>query len=544
MKIAVSQINTTIGDFDGNANRMISQIDWAAEQGADLVVFPELTTCGYPPRDLLEKQLFVQRNLECVERVAEHNKDVGVVLGFVSPNESQTGRGLYNAAALLHGGRVEFVQEKSLLPNYDVFDETRYFEPAQVRRVHQFKGVNVALSLCEDLWSEYTFEGRILYASDPIQDYANMGAQIIINISASPYVIGKAIVREKLAGRAAHRFGIPVVYCNLIGGNDELIFDGQSIVVNTDGHVVHRAKQFEEDHFIIDVDKLPPECPSVHVDDVLKIKGAIILGLRDYLNKCGFSSAVFGLSGGVDSAVVACLAAEAIGAENVTAVIMPSQYSSESSIRDAKYVADKLGIRTRTIHIGDIYESYRKTLGFNGSDSISVAEENLQARARGNVLMAISNREGAIVLSTGNKSEMAVGYCTLYGDMAGGLAVISDVPKTMVFKLAQFYHDHGGFIPMSIIEKPPSAELKPDQTDQDSLPPYEVLDQILKLYIEEHMSSHAIIELGHDAETVKKVVKMVELNEYKRRQAPPGFKVTSKAFGVGRRFPIARKIYW
>jgi len=544
MKIAVSQINTTIGDFSGNAEIMLSEIKWASASGADLVVFPELTTTGYPPRDLLEKPLFIEKNLECVHTVAKASEDIGVVMGFAQPNEDQTGRGLFNVAAFLHRGTVEFVQEKSLLPEYDVFDEARHFEPARTHRVYEFQGVKLALSLCEDIWSSFTFEGRQLYRSDPIQAFVQCGAEIIINISASPYVLGKDKIREVLARRTARLTGKPLIYCNLVGGNDALIFDGQSMVVDGSGEIVKRAKRFEQDHFIIDTQSMKAEGEAGEEDDVSEIRRAIVLGICDYMRKCGFEKAVIGISGGVDSAVVAALACEAIGAKNVVGVLMPSPYTSRTSIQDAEHLAKNLGIKIRSISIGKIYEAYRKTLGFDGRKDISVAEENLQARARGKILMAISNQEGELLLSTGNKSEMSVGYCTLYGDMAGGLAVISDVPKTMVFELARNFNGEKEMIPQSIIDKPPSAELKPEQSDTDSLPPYEILDKILKLYIEDHISSRSIIDMGFDRDTVLKVVRMVDFNEYKRRQAPPGLKVTSKAFGSGRRFPIARKMFW
>lgn len=543
MKIAICQINTMIGDFDGNAERMAGEIDRAKGEGADLAVFPELTTCGYPPRDLLEKPLFIERNLECVEQVAKHAQGIAAVIGFVVPNETQTGRGLYNVAGLLENGRVAFTQEKSLLPEYDVFDEARHFEPARSHRVHKCAGRTLALSLCEDIWSDYTFEGRRLYKTDPIKDYVDLGAEVIISISASPYVLGKGKVRQNLAQQTARRNGKPVIYCNLVGGNDELIFDGQSMAINAKGELVWLGKCFEEDHVVIDTDKLVPLSAHDSIEDVVEIKEALILGIRDYMRKCGFAKAVIGLSGGIDSAVVATLASQAVGPENIIAVMMPSPYSSKESLVDAKELADRLGIETRVIPIDDVYNAYRRTMGIEGKD-VSVVEENLQARTRGSILMAISNREGALVLSTGNKSELAVGYCTLYGDMAGGLAVISDVPKTLVYRVARYFNEAEGLIPSAIIEKPPSAELKPDQADQDVLPSYDLLDQILKLHIEDHMSSRAIIDIGYDAEIVKRVVNMVANNEYKRRQSAPGLKVTSKAFGSGRRFPIARKMYW
>jgi NAD+ synthase (glutamine-hydrolysing) len=544
MKIAICQINTTIGDFANNAKRMIDGITWAKRSGADLAVFPEMTTCGYPPRDLLEKPLFIRRNLECVDEVSKAAEGIGAVIGFAAPNENQIGRGLYNVAALLHDGRVQFIQEKSLLPDYDVFDEARHFEPASEHRVCTYAGRTFALTLCEDIWCEYAFDGRLRYSCDPIKELAALGPEFIINISASPFVVGKARIRRDLTSQTARRFGKPVIYCNLVGGNDELIFDGQSMVVDAEGNMVWEGARFEEDRTIIDIDDLKPMAKVQETNDLTSIRLALVLGIKDYMRKCGFKRVVIGLSGGIDSAVVSALACEAIGPENVTALMMPSPYTSEASMDDAKAVAKALKLDARVISITDIYEAYRKTLGLENSPSnLTVAEENLQARARGNILMATSNREGALVLSTGNKSEMAVGYCTLYGDMAGGLAVVSDVPKTVVYELARYYRKEGK-IPQTVIDKPPSAELKPDQHDQETLPPYEVLDEILKLYIEDHLGSNIIMEMGFDPDLVKKIIIMIEQNEYKRRQAPPGIKVTSKAFGSGRRFPIARKLYW
>lgn len=544
MRIAICQINTTIGDFDNNAKRMIDGIAWAKRKSADLVVFPEMTTCGYPPRDLLEKPFFIQRNLECVDEVAKVANGIGVVIGFAAPNENQVGRGLYNVAALLYDGRVQFVQEKSLLPDYDVFDEARHFEPAQEHRICTYAGKTFALTLCEDIWCEYAFDGRLRYSCDPIKELAALGPEFIINISASPFVVGKARIRRDLTSQTAKRLGKPVIYCNLVGGNDELIFDGQSMVVDANGDMVWEGARFEENRTIIDMDDLKPMRKIQETDDLMEMRQALLLGIKDYMRKCGFKRAVIGLSGGIDSAVVSALACEAIGSENVTALIMPSPYTSEASMDDAKAVAQALRLDARVIPITNIYEEYRKTLGLENSPSdLSVAEENLQARTRGNILMATSNREGALVLSTGNKSEMAVGYCTLYGDMAGGLAVISDVPKMAVYDLARHYQREGK-IPKSIIDKPPSAELKPDQNDQEKLPPYEVLDEIIKLYVEDHLGSNIIKDMGFDPDLVKMIVMMIEQNEYKRRQAPPGIKVTSKAFGSGRRFPIARKLYW
>jgi len=542
MKIAVAQINTTVGDFDGNKKKILNRLAWAEKAGADIVVFPELTTCGYPPRDLLEKPVFIQRNLECVEAIASKTSRTAVALGYISINEAPFGRGLYNAAALLYDGVVQFSQAKSLLPEYDVFDEARQFEPAHSHRVHRFRGKSIALSLCEDLWSSYDFGGRRLYETDPMKNFVHEGAEVIINLSASPYTLKKDKIRRALVCGAASRFSRPVIYCNLVGGNDELVFDGLSFASNAAGQIIAIGKAFEEDRFIVDLSRQKAALEMREMEDDEEIYGALVLGLRDYMTKCGFKKAVIGLSGGIDSAVVAALAAHAIGAKNLTAIMMPSQFTSKQSVRDAYAVAKNLKIAHKVIPIDNIYKSYRKILGYSKKTTkVTVTEENIQARIRGNILMAISNRDGAIVLSTGNKSELSVGYCTLYGDMAGGLAVISDVPKTMVYKIAGFINRKKEVIPKSILTKPPTAELRPDQTDQDTLPCYEVLDDILKVYIEEHLSAPSIIAMGFDKKVVQDVIRRVDSNEYKRRQSPPGFKMTSKAFGIGRRFPIAWK---
>ena len=437
----------------------------------------------------------------------------------------------------------QFSQPKSLLPEYDVFDEARHFEPAHSHRVHSFRGTKIALSLCEDLWSSFDFGGRRLYPHDPMKRFVEEGAEVLINLSASPYTLKKHNIRKALVCGAAARFSRPVVYCNLVGGNDELVFDGVSFVANSAGKIIAIGKAFAEDIFLIDLSKIgAPEIQRTEMDDAEEIFGALVLGLRDYMRKCFFKKAVIGLSGGIDSAVVAALAAEAIGANNVTAIMMPSRFTSRQSTADARAIIHNLKIAHRIVSIDDVYSTYRKALGFSkGEKAVSVSEENIQARIRGNILMAVSNREGALVLSTGNKSELSVGYCTLYGDMAGGLAVISDVPKTMVYKIASFINRKREIIPESVVTKAPTAELRPDQTDQDTLPPYDVLDEILKAYVEEHLSAPSIVAMGFDKKTVADVIRRVDFNEYKRRQSPPGFKVTSKAFGIGRRFPIAWK---
>jgi NAD+ synthetase len=542
MKIAVAQINTTVGDFAGNKRKILARLDAAEKAGADIVVFPELTVCGYPPRDLVEKPSFIQKNLECVEEIASKTTKTAVVLGYISINEAQTGRGLFNTAGFLHKGIVQFSQAKSLLPEYDVFDEARHFEPAGAHRVHLFKDNKMGLSLCEDLWSSFDFGGRRFYPQDPMKLFAAAGAEVMLNLSASPYTLKKQKIREGLVCGAAEKFSIPIVYCNLVGGNDELVFDGQSFVANAKGEIIAAGKAFREDFFVVDLGD-PPKPVKIHeLKDNEEIYEALMLGLKDYMHKCGFKKAVIGLSGGIDSSVVVAIACDAIGPKNVTALMMPSLFTSKRSLDDAYAVAKNFKVGSKVISIDKIYESYRKLLGYRGSSKkVSLTEENIQARIRGNILMAISNREGALVLSTGNKSELSVGYCTLYGDMAGGLAVISDVPKTMVYKIARYINRKREMIPNSVLTKPPTAELKPDQTDQDLLPPYDVLDEILKAYVEDHLSATSIVAMGYNKKSVNDVICRVDTNEYKRRQSPPGLKVTSKAFGIGRRFPIAWK---
>jgi len=542
MKIAASQINTTIGDFDGNADKILERMKWAEGEGADVLLFPELTVCGYPPADLLEKKTFIRKNLECVERIAKKTSNMAVVLGFVSENEHVHGRPHFNCIGILKNGKVVFVQNKTLLPEYDVFCEARYFEPATSHDVFEIAGKRVGLTACEDLWSLYDFGGRKLYHHEPMKMLANAGAELVLSISASPFTIGKQETRRDLVTRASSNYGIPIVYCNMIGGNDDLVFDGRSFATNAKGEVICEAKAFVEDSFVIDPFNAKPlkVLPEISVEEQIRL--ALILGLRDYMCKCGFEKAVVGLSGGIDSAIVAAIACEAIGSRNVTGVMMPSPFSSKGSLADAKELAKNLGMVTCETPIGDIYNSYRATLGFTQDvKDVSLVEENIQARIRGNILMALSNREHALVLSTGNKSELSVGYCTLYGDMVGGFALISDLPKTMVYALAEHLNRDREIIPSSIINKAPSAELKPDQKDQDALPQYEDLDPIIAAYVEERLGVDEMVGKGLDRGLVERVARMIDRNEYKRRQAAPGIKITSKAFGSGRRLPLARK---
>lgn len=541
MKIALAQINTTVGDFSGNAAKILDGIRRAEASGCDLVLFPELAVCGYPPRDLLEKPAFVRRNLECVEQIAAKTGEVAAVVGYASLNETLKGKGLFNTAGLLHRGKVRFLQHKALLPEYDVFDEARHFEPARQHEAFAFGGMKIGLTLCEDLWSLHRSGGRRLYSKDPVQLLAEAGSQVVLNLSASPFTIGKQELRREIVCGEAKDHGVPVVYCNLVGGNDELVFDGRSFVADAAGNVICEARAFEEDFLVCDLGKPPrPIAPSSGAKEE-EVRRALVLGLRDYMRKCSFSRAVIGVSGGIDSAVVAAIACEAIGHDKVMGVMMPSPYTQERSVSDSVELCRNLRMTACTVPITEIYDAYRRALGVAVSSEVTLVEENLQARIRGNILMAISNREGALVLSTGNKSELSVGYCTLYGDMAGGLALISDIPKVMVYDLARHLNRGRELIPQAIIDRPPSAELKPNQADQDTLPPYDVLDRIMRASVEERQDVEKIAEQGFDRAVVERVVHMIDTNEYKRRQAAPGIKITSKAFGLGRRFPIAWK---
>ena len=540
MKIALAQINTTVGDICGNGERIQKAVESAKSRGADLVVFSEMTTTSYPPRDLLEKGAFIQDNLRKLREIAEWSRGIGIVCGFVDENESGVGKRLFNGVALLHEGRIVFRQYKSLLPTYDVFDESRHFEPARQIDVVKFLGTKVGLSICEDVWNDKDFWKKRLYSVDPAEELVRKGAEILINVSASPFSMGKPSFRREMLGEIARKYRRCLVYVNQVGGNDELLFDGSSFVMNGEGRVVTQCRDFEEDMVVFDSDR---EAGPVHPvsQGEASVFWALVMGTRDYTAKCGFKKVVLGLSGGIDSSMTATIAVEALGKESVLGVSMPSPYSSEGSIRDAKRLAENLGIEHRVIPITPIFQVYLDCLKevFRGR-SPDVTEENIQARIRGNLLMAISNKFGFLVLNTGCKSEVAVGYSTLYGDMAGGLAVISDVPKTLVYRLAKYVNRKKEIIPQEIIEKAPSAELRPGQRDQDSLPPYSILDGILKAYVEDNLDPQAIASLGYDHDLVKEIIQRVDANEYKRRQAVPGLRVTSKAFGMGRRLPIAQ----
>ena len=543
MKIALGQINPTVGDFTGNSARIIDFSRRALAAGAGLIVFPELAVCGYPPRDLVEKPAFVARNREVLEQIAAETRGIAVICGFVTPAQAATGKSVMNSAALLRDGSIEFVQSKRLLPTYDVFDEMRNFAPADSQQLFPFCGCEMALTICEDAWNDKQFWNRRLYHNDPVEDLMQAGGNFLLNISASPFCIGKPELRRQMLAAIARRYNVPVLMCNQVGGNDSLVFDGSSIALAPDGAVIAQAKSFEEDLVIFDRDTMTGDIHEQIAGEEASAYAALVLGTRDYVHKCGFKRVIVGLSGGIDSALTATIAVDALGAANVTGVGMPGPYSSHGSIDDARALAENLGIRFELLSITEPFEAYLRTLQpvFVGMQP-DVTEENVQARIRGGLLMALSNKFNALVLTTGNKSELAVGYCTLYGDMVGGLAVISDVPKTLVYRLSHYANSRRQVIPCATLEKPPSAELRPDQKDSDSLPPYEVLDVILEDYIEDYKTAEQIAqERGFDLKLVRLVIRMVERAEYKRQQAAPGIKISAKAFGVGRRFPIAAR---
>ena len=541
MRIALAQIDTVVGDLAGNEAKILAAYRRGVEARADLVLCPELSLVGYPPRDLLLKPAFVEANLAALRRVAAATGEVGLLVGFVGENARRPGRGLTNSAALLADGKVVATRDKTLLPTYDVFDEDRWFEPATDNTPVAFRGRKLGITICEDVWNDEDFWPERRYRPNPAVALAGAGADVILNLSASPWHLGKEKTRQAMLSSLAAKTGRPVVYCNLVGGNDELVFDGQSLVVDAEGRLIAQAEAFTEDFRVIETDMRGGATPRTYADEDLLFR-ALVLGTRDYLHKCGFRSAVLGLSGGIDSAVVAVLAAEALGKENVRGLALPSEFSSQGSLDDARALADNLGIAHDVVPIQGPFAAVKQQLAplFAGRAE-DTTEENLQARLRGVLLMAMSNKFGSLLLTTGNKSELAVGYCTLYGDMCGGLAVISDVPKTMVYRLARWINRDREVIPSSSITKAPSAELRPDQTDQDSLPPYEVLDAILEGYVVRSRSAAQLIADGHDEAAVRRVVRLIDGAEYKRRHAAPGLKVTTKAFGVGRRIPIAQR---
>jgi NAD+ synthase (glutamine-hydrolysing) len=548
MKIALAQINPTVGDIDGNVRKIIEYGNEAKKRGAALVIFSELAVCGYPPQDLLLKESFLKANRAGLERICAELKDIACLVGFADINEGPGSRA-FNACAFIEGGQVKSVQYKTLLPTYDVFDEDRYFEPAKEYAQAHLENWHIGLSICEDIWNFKELFQKARYDIDPIEKIAVGGCNLLINISASPFTAGKQHLRHELVRGQATRFGIPVIYVNQVGGNDELIFDGRSIVVDGTGQLIAQAKAFEEDLLVVELNSTGLEQAVQEIrpspeDTTINIHQALVLGTRDYMRKCGFKKAVVGLSGGIDSAVTCAIAVQAVGAENVLGVAMPSPYSSNHSVDDSRRLAENLEIEFKLVPIEPAMKAYGEILKPTFADQpTNVAEENIQARIRGNILMAISNKFGHLVLTTGNKSELAVGYCTLYGDMCGGLAVISDVPKMMVYDLANYINEHANktIIPISTIEKPPSAELRPNQLDQDTLPPYVILDGILFAYVEQRKSVEAIIRMGYKREVVADVINRIDHNEYKRYQAAPGLKVSSQSFGFGWRMPIAQK---
>ena len=539
MKIGFAQINPTVGDLRGNTDKILQAYERLDAAGADLVLMPELAIPGYPPQDLLFKSRFVPENIQMVQSLHEKIGRAALLVGFVDRNEER-GKPFHNAAALLERNVSMRVAHKSLLPTYDVFDEDRYFEPASHIQPFDVGGRKIGITICEDIWTEH-YLPRPLYDVEPVRSLVEQGAEVVVNLSASPFTLNKPSIRREMVGALARTYARPICYCNAVGGNDQLLFDGNSIAINASGALIAHLASFSEHELVVDTDERSTTewRPSHKAQDLF---GALSMGTRDYLRKCGFKSAVLGLSGGIDSAVVAVIAAEALGARNVLGVSMPSPFSSRGSIDDAEALARNLGIQYRQIPISKAFETVKAELRevFKGMPE-DTTEENMQSRLRAVTLMALSNKFGHLLLTTGNKSELAVGYCTIYGDMAGGLAAISDVPKTMVYELARWINREREIIPRATIEKPPSAELKPDQKDQDTLPPYDVLDEILRLYVEENMSARDIISKGFEEKTVRWVQRRVDLNEYKREQAPPGLKVTSRAFGLGRRMPIAQK---
>lgn len=556
MKIAISQLNPIIGDLPGNAQKILETAQKAASAGVRLLLTPELSLCGYPPRDLLLNPSFVEAMNMTLQKLAQDlPPDLVVLVGTVVRNSEADitgGKNLFNSIALLAGGKIQQYFHKRLLPTYDVFDENRYFEPGLQANYFALDNINLGVTICEDLWNDEEFWGKRTYAINPIADLSILGVDLIVNLSASPYTVGKQQLREAMLQHSAVNFQKPVIYTNQIGGNDDLIFDGCSFALNRQGEIIARAKGFATDVIIVEFDQSQRDLKlssvvSVYESEDEEIWQALVLGVKDYINKCRFSQVVLGLSGGIDSALVAAIATAALGKENVLGILMPSPYSSQHSISDAFTLADNLGIKTHILAIGELMQGFDNALTelFAGT-KFGVAEENLQSRIRGNLLMAIANKFGHLLLSTGNKSEMAVGYCTLYGDMNGGLAVIADVPKTRVYSLANWlnFHYQQEIIPANILTKAPSAELKPGQIDQDSLPAYEILDDILERLICQHQSASQIIAAGHDQAIVHRVLEMVSRAEFKRRQAPPGLKITDRAFGTGWRMPIASQINW
>jgi len=542
MKIALAQINPIIGDFTHNTGKIIAAAEKAIGLSCDLIVFSELIISGYPPRDLLEKKDFIDANLIHLQKLVKSIKGIGVICGVVSKNPNKKGNPLYNSAVLFDNGKILHQAHKRLLPTYDVFDERRYFEPGKECLPFLYKGCQIGLTICEDIWNDKDVFSRRLYPADPLKKMVKEGANLLINISASPFHVGKRKFKWDMFGSMAKKYKLPLLYSNQVGGNDSVLFDGISLAFDAQGKVAARARDFREDIIVFDTQTQKGDLHPVSETDTESILNGLIMGTRDYVRKCGFSRAVVGLSGGIDSALTAYIAVQALGKENVILIFMPSQYTLKENFEDTKNLAKNLDTKLFNVPIEGVFEKFLQGLSplFKGV-ATEVTGQNIQARTRGTILMAISNKLGHLLLSTGNKSELAVGYCTLYGDMNGGLAVISDVPKTMVYRIARFINRDKEVIPERIIQKPPSAELKPDQLDQDDLPPYEILDDILKAYIEDNKTAKEIIEMGLEPSIVRDIISRVHQNEYKRHQSPPGLNVTTKSFGCGRRLPIAQR---
>lgn len=549
MKIAIAQLNPAIGDLVGNSQQILMAAHKAKEQGADLLLTPELSLCGYPPKDLLLNPSFIAALDRNLQQLAQNlPSQLRVLVGTVIPNSQADNRGekaLFNSVALLEKGEIKQIFHKRLLPTYDVFDEDRYFESGKSSKLFEWGTIRLGVTICEDLWNDEDFWGKRSYTVNPIAELVNQGANLIVNLSASPYRLQKQPLRESLLGHMVDRYQVPIIYVNQVGGNDDLIFDGNSFALNQFGKMVFRAAAFQEDLAYLEwsdskKDLLPSVIQTLPQTAEAELFAALVLGVQDYARKCGFCQAILGLSGGIDSSLVAAIAVAALGAKNVLGILMPSPYSSDHSLDDAQALVENLCIKSETIAIGPLMTAYDQQLAplFTGTD-FGIAEENLQSRIRGNLLMAIANKFGHLLLSTGNKSEMAVGYCTLYGDMNGGLAVIADLPKTRVFSLGHWLNREREIIPNNVLTKPPSAELKPGQLDQDSLPPYDILDAILDLLIHHHQSAEQIIQTGYEATTVYQICRLVSRAEFKRKQAAPVLKVTDRAFGTGWRMPIA-----
>jgi NAD+ synthase (glutamine-hydrolysing) len=545
MKIAIAQINPIIGDFKHNFDKMKLFANQAIKLQCDLIVFSELVITGYPPRDLLERIDFINANFACLERLMTSIRGIGVICGFVDKNPEGKGKPLYNSAILFEDGRIIHKAHKRLLPTYDIFDERRYFEPGKESLPYSYKGIKIGLTICEDAWNDEDFFQERVYDHDPVAQIVQAGADLVVNIAASPYYLGHDTFRQNMFAFMAQKYRLPFLCSNQVGGNDSVLFDGSSTVFDKNGNIIARASDFTEDIVIFDSKTLQAGKDSIHYvsqSDTESILKALVMGTHNYVTKCGFSKVVIGLSGGIDSALTACIAVRALGPENVSVVFMPSLYTSKENYEDTKKLAENLGLILITIPIESMFKEFLRFLSPEFKDTEpDITEQNIQARIRGTILMALSNKYGALVLSTGNKSELAVGYCTLYGDMTGGLSVISDVPKTMVYDLAHFINQEKELIPSRIITKAPSAELKPDQIDLDDLPPYNILDSILKEYIEEVKGIEDLVKMGFDKKVVEDVISRVDRNEYKRHQAAPGLKVTSKAFGYGRRYPLAQR---